>query len=141
MNPASAAQKRKIFALAKKNGMDNDLLHAYVCALVKKESLSKLTILEAIQVIDGLSGKGTRSARPRTDAMSQAQRRYLASLAGRLGWVDREGKLDEERLNGFCRKQQDVLYWTSLTRSKAGKVIEALKELAERGCEMEERLS
>ena len=57
MNPASAAQKRKIFVLAKEQGMDQELLHAYVCALVKKESLSKLTIREAIQVIDGLSGK------------------------------------------------------------------------------------
>lgn len=132
MNPASAAQKRKIFALAKKNGMDNDLLHAYVCALVKKESLSKLTILEAIQIIDGLSGKGTRSPRPRTDGMSQAQRGYLLSLAKRVGWVDEEGQPDEERLNGFCRKQQDTLYWTGLTRSKACKVIEALKAMAER---------
>lgn len=137
MNPASAAQKRKIFVLAKEQGMDQELLHAYVCALVKKESLSKLTIREAIQVIDGLSGKEARSPCPQRDAMSQAQRGYLLSLVKRLGWVDEAGRPDEERLNGFCRKQQDVLYWTGLTRSKACRVIEALKAMAERGEENE----
>ncbi len=133
MNPASAAQKRKIFVLAKEQGMDQELLHAYVCALVKKESLSKLTIREAIQVIDGLSGKEARSPCPQRGAMSQAQRGYLLSLVKRLGWVDEAGRPDEERLNGFCRKQQDTLYWTGLTRAKACKVIEALKAMAERG--------
>ena len=133
MNSASAAQKRKIFVLAKEQGMDQELLHAYVCALVKKESLSKLTIREAIQVIDGLSGKGTRSPCPQREAMSQAQKGHLVPLAKRLGWVDEAGQLDEGRLNGFCRSQQGVLYWTGLTRAKACRVIEAMKAMAERG--------
>lgn len=113
--------------------MDSDLLHAYIQALAGRDSIRKLTVREAVQVIDGLSGRTVRSARPQSDAMSMAQKRYLASLAGQMGWVDSDGRLDEERLNGFCRKQQNVLYWTALSRAKACRVIEALKAMAERG--------
>jgi hypothetical protein len=136
MSLASAAQKRKIFLLAERNGMDSDLLHAYIQALAGRDSVRKLTVREAVQVIDGLSGKAVRSSRPQSDAMSMAQKRYLASLAVQMGWVDSAGRLDEGRLDGFCRKQQDVLYWTALSRAKACRVIEALKAMAERGAEI-----
>lgn len=87
MAMASAAQKRKIFQLAKNFGMDGDLLHSYIRALVDKDSIRSLTVREAVIVIDGLSGKHVRSAAPQSDGMSMAQKRYLASLAIRLGWV------------------------------------------------------
>ena len=130
---ASAAQKRKIFMLANASGMDHDLLHSYVSALVRKDSLKELTMMEAVRVIDGLSGKDVRSADPKREAMSYRQRSYILSLAKRLGWVDENGDVDEYRLSQFCRKQYNVLHWYNLTRSKAGKAIEALKAMAERG--------
>ena len=102
MNPASAAQKRKIYSLARESG------------------------------IDGLSGKDVRSLNPKKDSMSYAQKRYLSSLAIKLGWTEDDGSLNEKRLNGFCRSQYNVLYWTCLTRSKACKAIEALKKMVER---------
>ena len=132
MNPASAAQKRKIYSLARESGMDNDLLHSYIETLVHKDSVRKLTISEAIRVIDGLSGKDVRSLNPKKDSMSYAQKRYLSSLAIKLGWTEYDGSLNEKRLNGFCRSQYNVLYWTCLTRSKACKAIEALKKMVER---------
>ena len=132
MNMASAAQKRRIFGLARKRGMDDDLLHAYIEALVQKDSIRKLTMMEAVRVIDGLSGKDVRSPDPRRDDMSYAQKRYLMSLAVQLGWVDEDGQLDESRLTGFCRSQYNVLHWNCLTRSKACKAIEALKSMGER---------
>lgn len=131
MNLASSGQRRKIFLLAKQMDMDSDLLHSYIHALVGKDSIRKLTIREAIRVIDGLSGENQK------DTMSQAQKSYLIFLAKRVGWVNRQGELAEERLNGFCRKEYHVLYWTSLTKKNAGKAIEALKSMAERGDENE----
>jgi hypothetical protein len=132
MYAASAAQKRKIYKLARDFGMDDDLLHSYVFNLVHREHIRDLTVNEAVRVIDGLSGKDVRSSAPKTDGMSWAQKRYLVSLAKQLGWVHEDGSVDEERLTGFCRSQFRVLYWTNLTRSKACKAIEAMKAMAER---------
>lgn len=132
MNSASQAQKRKIWSLARQQGMDDDLLHAYIFNLVHKDSIRKLNIVEAVKVIDGLSGKEVRAASPKTADMSYAQRRYICSLACQLGWVDGDGDLDEKRLDSFCRAQYSTLHFTCLTRSKACKCIEALKEMVRR---------
>lgn len=125
MAGASAAQKRKIWMLAGKNGMDEELLHAYIYNLVHKDSIRKLSVMEAVRVIDGLSGKDVRALNSKTEGMSYPQKRYICSLAEQLGW-------DEGRLNGFCRSQYSTLYYTALTRSKACKCIEALKEMLRR---------
>lgn len=132
MNLASAAQKRKIWMLAGRMGMDEDLLHAYIYNLVHKKSIRQLDIAEAVKVIDGLSGKVVRAANPKSEDMSYAQRRYICSLACQVGWVDADGALDEKRLDGFCRAQYSTLHFTCLTRSKACKCIEALKEMLRR---------
>lgn len=132
MNLASAAQKRKIWQLAGQTGMDEDLLHAYIYNLVHKKSIRELDIAEAVKVIDGLSGREVRAASPRTEDMSYAQRRYIYSLACQLGWVDETGEVDERRLDGFCRTQYSTLHFRCLTRSKACKCIEAMKEMLRR---------
>lgn len=132
MTLASGAQKRKIWMLAGKNGMDEELLHAYIYSLVHKDSIRKLDIAEAVKVIDGLSGRDVRASNPRTEEMSYPQRRYICSLAIQLGWVDEKGDLDEDRLNRFCRKQYSTLYYRALNRSQACKCIEALKEMLHR---------
>ncbi len=131
MNLASSAQKRKIFALAKERNMDNDLLHSYVFALVHKDSLQKLSVSEAVKVIDGLSGKDTKSSDPKNDHMSGKQKKYIEDLAVKMGWIREDGALDQKRLSGFCR-QFGVESWTWLSRSKACKVIEALKDMGRR---------
>lgn len=132
MTLASSAQKRKIWMLAGKNGMDEDLLHAYIYNLVHKDSIRKLNIAEAVKVIDGLSGRDVHAISPKTEEMSYPQRNYICSLAVQLGWVDEEGNLDETRLNLFCRKQYSILYYRGLSRSNACKCIEALKEMLRR---------
>lgn len=133
MTLATAAQKRKIFMLAGASGMDNELLHSYVYALVRKGSLRELTVAEAVKVIDGLSGKDVRASEPAREGMSYRQRSYILSLVKKLGWVDGDGEADEYRLSQFCRKQYNTLHWYNLTRSQAGKAIEALKAMGERG--------
>ena len=132
MTMATAAQKRKIWMLASQTGMDEELLHSYIFALVHKDSIRKLNIREAVRIIDGLSGKDVRSLEPQREGMSYKQERYIRHLAGELGWVTEDGALDEKRLDAFCRAQYSTLYFRNLTRSKACKCIEAMKEMIRR---------
>ena len=46
MNKVTTAQQRKIHALARELGMDDDLLHEYVSMLTEKQSLKDLTVME-----------------------------------------------------------------------------------------------
>lgn len=131
MNKASTAQKRKIFLLARERDMDNDLLHSYIYALVHKDSIRKLSIMEAVKVIDGLSGRETRSSSPKSDHMSSRQKKYIEDLAVKMGWVTEDGTLDQKRLSAFCW-QFGTESWTWMSRSQACKVIEALKDWVKR---------
>lgn len=123
------AQKRKIWLLARENGMDEELLHLYVSQLTGKDSIRKLTIMEAVTVIDALEGK---SGNQPADHMTKKQEHYLVSLAKELGMTDEAGKLDEKRLDGFCRSRYNVMRYSWLTKSQASKVIEGLKSMLER---------
>ena len=127
-------QLAKIYALAKKHCMDNELLHSYVEALIGKDSLKKLTHEEAERVADSLMGKDVVSRFPRQEVLTDRQKRLIISLAIQLGWVREDNKslADFERLNGFVRKQYDTLYMRALSRSNASKCIEAMKEMVDR---------
>ena len=130
-------QLSKIYALSKKHGMDNELLHAYIEALIGKDSLKELSYEEAGRVIDSLMGKDVVSRFPRQEVLTDRQKRLIISLAIQLGWVreDNRSLADFERLNGFVRKQYDTLYMRALSRSNASKCIEALKDMLNRGKE------
>lgn len=130
-------QLSKIYALAKKHDMDNELLHSYVEALIGKDSLKKLTYEEAERVADSLMGKDVVSRFPRQEVLTDRQKRLIISLAIQLGWVREDNKnlADFERLNGFVRKQYDTLYMRALSRSNASKCIEALKDMLDRNKE------
>ncbi|MBQ8982690.1 MAG: DUF1018 domain-containing protein [Lachnospiraceae bacterium] len=135
MRNITPAQMRRIWALARDNGMDTELLHLYVSRITEKESLKELTIMEAVKVIDALAGKPVETA----DHLSSRQEQYLIDLAKQLGMVDEDGNLDRKRLDGFCRSRYSVGSYTWLNRSQAGKVIEGLKAMVERkGHEYEE---
>ena len=127
-------QLSKIYALAKKHGMDNELLHSYVEALIGKDSLKKLSYEEAERVADSLMGKDVVSRFPRQEVLSERQKKLIISLAIQLGWVREDNKnlADFDRLNGFVRKQYDTLYMRALSRSNASKCIEAMKEMVDR---------
>lgn len=137
MTGITPAQKRKIWLLARENGMDEELLHLYVSQLTKKASIRELTIMEAVTVIDALEG------RPKTDTgnhMTDKQRYYLTCLAKENGMTDENGELDEKRLDGFCRSRYKVMRYTWLTRQQASKVIEGLKAMMERNGGMEDEV-
>lgn len=129
----TAAQVRKIYALANKRGMDADLLHAHIQVLTKKDSIKKLSLGEGIQVIDSLEGnagdaKGQKQA-------SYRQLQYIYGLMKSLGWVTNAGDPDTDRLDRFLQSPRagiNIGSYKWLTRSKASQLIEALKDMIER---------
>ena len=123
MSKASAAQLRKIYALAREKGIDNENLHSLLYSICKKEHLSQLTITEAVQLIDSLSGKeipGRVTAR---------QIHFIQGLAKDFGW-------DEKRLRGFVKKVGGVDDIRWLSKAQASNVIEGLKKLKQKGAEV-----
>ena len=125
----SAAQMRKIFALARERGLDDELLHAYVQSITHKESIRELSLKEGIKVIDSLEGK------PKVGTASDKQMKYIQGLMMELGWITDIGTPDMERLDRFLQSPRAGINLGShkwLTRSKASQLIEALKSMVER---------
>lgn len=122
-------QMKKIHALAKEIGMDDDLLHGYVRMLTEKESLKELSLNDAARVIDGMTGK---KGYAQGDRISYRQEAFIFALMKKMGWTDSKGNPDKKRLNGFIKKQYGIEDYRWTTRGIASKVIEAFKELAAR---------
>lgn len=129
MAKVTTAQIRKIHVLAKERGMDDDLLHIYIQNLVKKESISKLTISEAVRVIDGLEPKSGGAGEAHA---TRKQLWHINKQLKELGWVDDQGEPDMKRLDAFLRERFGVEHFNWLTRRKASEVIEAFKAMIER---------
>lgn len=134
MRKITPSQMRKIYALAKENGMNKELLHIIVENETDKTSIAELNIMEAVKVIDKISDR-KQSYNPKIEHMSYKQEAYIKGLAKDLGWVDVDGGIDEKRLNGFCKKYYGIETYKWLTRSLASKVIEGLKTLIMRNDE------
>ncbi len=127
------AQIRKIHALANERGMDDDLLHAHIQVLTKKDSIKKLSLDEGIKVIDSLEGKQGESKGQKKASYKQIQ--FIYGLMRKLGWVTGSGEPDTDRLDRFLQSPKagiNIGSYKWLTRSKASKVIEALKCMIER---------
>ncbi len=125
MRHITVPQMKKLHALAKELGMDDDLLHEYVSMMTDKTSLKELSMQEAIRVIDGLEGKKDYS---KGDRISYRQEQYIMLLAKQLGWVEDE-KVNIKRLNGFVKKYCGVEDYRWCTRKLASNVIEGLKDM------------
>lgn len=77
MRKITQAQMKKIHALAKEIGMDDDLLHGYVYMLTEKESLKDLSLNDAAKVIDGMTGK---KGYAQGDRISYRQEAFIFTL-------------------------------------------------------------
>lgn len=130
---ATPAQLRKIYVLARENGMDSDLLHLYVSNITKKDSLSRISITDAVKVIDSLSGK----KKGREERVTKRQEWKIKDLAKAMGWKNEKGEADEKRLDGFLRERMGVEHYKWLTKKEASHVIEAFKAMLERQKEEE----
>jgi len=128
MTIITAAQMRKIYALSRERGIDNDTLHQHVYGLVKKDSIKKLSKIEAIKVIDSLEGQLTSTP----GMMTEKQWMYINGLLVKLGWVTAGGKPDMKRFMEFIKSQFSIESEKWITSSAAGKIIEAFKAMNNR---------
>lgn len=131
MEKITGAQRKKIYAVARELGIDNDLLHELVLRLTGKEHISELTKKEAIRVIDELEPRRPTRTVQRTgrQVLLATRKQYwmINKLAQELGWDD-----NPKRLQGFIKKYAKVDHPRWLTVKQASAVIEGLKALAER---------
>jgi len=125
--PVTQKQIAKIHALANKLGLDEELLHELVQAETRKCSIRRLTVPEAIKVIDRMEGMVT----PKGMATPK-QRRFIEKLLKDIGWVFPDGKPDISRLEKLLKSKFQTDSYNWLTVKKASEVIEALKDMKSR---------
>ncbi len=136
-DPATAKQVKMIYGVAKKEGLDNDLLHARCQVATGKEHISQLTKAEAARLIDSLTGGRSNRRGPAAktddrplDRASQGQINVILGLARKLGWLEDGGK---RRLNAFLRARWGVEQLDWLPPDVAVKVTEAMKAMVKGG--------
>ena len=123
----TAEQTRKIYAMARKNGIGNDELHDIVYGLTGCESIKSLSKQQAIRVIDRLNVlTGVEKNVP--NRATEPQQMYILRLAREMGWSD-----DPARLRGFLEAKAGVSDVRFLSINSAGKIIEALKAIQKGG--------
>lgn len=125
MNAKTYPQVKKIWALARELGLDEDLLRAVTFYLTGSESISALTKTQAAVLIDELESKKRGETRPGMATPRQIWK--IRELEKELGWADQPA-----RLRGYLKKYAHVddLRW--LTGKQAWKVIEGLKKILAR---------
>lgn len=122
------AQLRRIYGLARAQGLDDEMLHSYIFHLTGKASLKELTIREAAAVIDALQPSGGVVA----GGITAKQEKYMLALARELGWTDAAGEVDQAILDEFARKNYNKYTVRWLTSKEAGKMIEGMKAIVEK---------
>ncbi len=123
----TAAQLRNIYGIGRRNDLDDDWIHYCARTLFDKESLKELTCREAAQMIDSMRRITGEAMEPIRGRASEAQRKYILGLAGKLGMLE-----DPKRLRRFLRARFGVDDVAFLTPQNAGKVIEGLKAMIKR---------
>lgn len=127
-------QRRMIYGVAKKLGMDSELLHARCFEMFRREHLSELSVMQAAALIDSLTGTNTSSFRRRRerplDRASQEQINLILGLAKKLGWLEGGSK---KRLMAFLRARFGVNALDWMEPDTAVKVTEALKAMLRGG--------
>lgn len=126
---ASPEQLRMLYGLARKAGLDDDLLHARCLAVTGVAHLSLLTVAQAGRLIDNMQGRAVirrpMDDRP-LDRASQSQINVILGIARKMGWLPGG---DKARLNGFLRARVGVERLDWLTPEQAVKTTEALKAM------------
>jgi hypothetical protein len=128
----SAPQRGAIYGLAKAAGLEHDALHDVVQRMTGKQSISVLTMGEAVRVIDALkavAGQQPGTKPNRVGYMTEAQEGKILALCRQLGWVTETGAIDDARLKGFMKQRFGVQARQWLDARKAGAIIEAMKKM------------
>lgn len=119
----TTAQIKMLYGLARKNGMDSDMLHARVYEVTGSDSIKALSASAAARVIDGLLGKQQSDTRA-----TNAQVGIILGLADKLGWSKQP-----DRLRGWLRSRWEVELPGWLNSYQARECIEAMKAMLKGG--------
>jgi len=127
-------QLKIIWTLARQLGMDSELLHETVFDVTGKDSLKKLTVPEAVGIIDGLVDDGAKIRKKRkprrglpenvVELLTGKQIRLIEYLVDQLGWDN------PNQLKGFNRRV--IKKERICTKQEASKIIEGLKAMVNR---------
>ena len=131
----SKEQIKNIWGFSKDVGIDKDNLYCMIDRISKKDSMRKMTKLQANKLIRELitiKDKNKKSKKSytqkRTDTggnkTTQLQRKKIYSLTAILGWND-----NNNRINGFVKRmfKVDRIEW--LSEDDCSKLIEILKQM------------
>lgn len=119
----TTAQIKMLYGLARKNGMDSDMLHARVYEVTGSDSIKALSASAAARVIDGLLGKQQSDTRA-----TNAQVGIILGLADKLGWSKQP-----DRLRGWLRSRWEAELPGWLNSYQARECIEAMKAMLKGG--------
>lgn len=125
--PISDGQVRMIYGLARKAGLDSDLLHDMVRADTGSDHIKSLTSYQGIKIIERLqkaTGETPKARMVPDDRGTLPQRMLIYTLTKELGWGE-----DGQRLRAFLEKRFGVSDVQFLTAGKTAAVIEALKSM------------
>ena len=119
---------KKIWALAKEIGMDEDTLRSIVERITGQARLSGLSKAEACAVIDAMNEvSGKKKPVRREYRITDAQKRKINYLVQELGWTD-----DPDHLRKFIKKYYKIDHIDWLTTKLASNLIESLKNVLAR---------
>ena len=131
----SKEQIKNIWGFSKDVGVDKDNLYCMIERISKKDSMRKMTKMQANRLIrelivlkDNNKKVKNRSSKRRTDTggnkNTQLQRKKIYSLTAILGWND-----NNNRINGFVKRmfKVDRIEW--LSEDDCSKLIEILKKM------------
>lgn len=131
----SKEQIKNIWGFSKDVGVDKDNLYCMIERISKKDSMRKMTKMQANRLIrelivlkDNNKKVKNRSAKRRTDTggnkNTQLQRKKIYSLTAILDWND-----NNNRINGFVKRmfKVDRIEW--LSEDDCSKLIEILKKM------------
>ena len=130
----SKEQIKNIWGFSKDVGVDKDNLYCMIERISKKDSMRKMTKLQANKLIRELivlkdnNKKVKYKSAKRTDTggnkNTQLQRKKIYSLTAILGWND-----NNNRINGFVKRmfKVDRIEW--LSEDDCSKLIEILKKM------------
>lgn len=122
------AQMRKIWAVAKERGLEQEDIRQMAKVISGMDSVSQLTKAEAIQLIDRLEGRRPFVKKQEYGNMATAKQLWkINELTAALGWND-----NPKRLEAFMLKYAGVAKAAWLTKRKAIGLIDGLKKIIER---------
>ena len=135
-NKASNAQLKHLWGLAKKQGMDSDILHARCEAVTGEAHISRLTVTQCDKLLAAMGGGAAPVYKRRyqtenrpIDRVSQEQVRKIFGICRKLGWLTPEGWIDKVRLCGFLKSKYGVEVIDWMEPDTAVKATEALKAM------------